>query len=118
MIRAAAKNYKDVLIVSSKNDYSQLLNLLNEKNGETSIDDRKQFAVNAFDISSHYDTNIHEYFSEAGKKLKTVIAEFKNIKVWRKPHQKGVFYGDLDTMFDNYMVRIIIQQLIRCRCRC
>ena len=100
LIRAAAKNYKDVLIVSSKNDYSQLLNLLNEKNGETSIDDRKQFAVNAFDISSHYDTNIHEYFSETEKSLKLSLQNSKTLRYGENPHQKGVFYGDLDTMFD------------------
>ena len=100
LIRAAAKNYKDVLIVSSKNDYSQLLNLLNEKNGETSIDDRKQFAVNAFDISSHYDTNIYEYFSETEKSLKLSLQNSKTLRYGENPHQKGVFYGDLDTMFD------------------
>lgn len=100
LIRAAAKNYKDVLIVSSKNDYSQLLNLLNEKNGETSIDDRKQFAVNAFDISSHYDTNIHGYFSETEKSLKLSLQNSKTLRYGENPHQKGVFYGDLDTMFD------------------
>ena len=100
LIRAAAKNYKDVLIVSSKNDYSQLFNLLNEKNGETSIDDRKQFAVNAFDISSHYDTNIHEYFSEAEKSLKLSLQNSKTLRYGENPHQKGVFYGDLDKMFD------------------
>ena len=100
LIRAAAKNYKDVLIVSSKNDYSQLLNLLNEKNGETSIDDRKQFAVNAFDISSHYDTNIHEYFSETEKSLKLSLQNSKTLRYGENPHQKGVFYGDLDKMFD------------------
>ena len=100
LIRAAAKNYKDVLIVSSKNDYSQLLNLLNEKNGETSIDDRKQFAVNAFDISSHYDTNIHGYFSETEKSLKLSLQNSKTLRYGENPHQKGVFYGDLDKMFD------------------
>ena len=100
LIRAAAKNYKDVLIVSSKNDYSQLFNLLNEKNGETSIDDRKQFAVNAFDISSHYDTNIYEYFSETEKSLKLSLQNSKTLRYGENPHQKGVFYGDLDTMFD------------------
>ena len=62
LIRAAAKNYKDVLILSSKNDYDPLMKLLEEKNGETSIEDRQNFAINAFDVSSHYDTNIHGYF--------------------------------------------------------
>src|SRR6056300_697432 len=63
LIRAAAKNYKDVLCVSNMEDYEEVLNLLNEKNGETSLEDRKRFAAKSFDVSSHYDSAIFNYFN-------------------------------------------------------
>lgn len=62
LIRAGAKNFKDVVIVPSKAEYGMLLNLLNEKGAQTSIEDRKKFAERAFGVSSHYDTAIHEWF--------------------------------------------------------
>ena len=63
LIRAAAKNFKDVLIVPSQNEYIPLLDLLNEKNGESSFSDRKWFAGKAFAVSSHYDAAIFNYFN-------------------------------------------------------
>ena len=62
LIRAGAKNFKDVVIVPSKAEYGMLLNLLNEKGAQTSIEDRKKFAERAFGVSSHYDTAINEWF--------------------------------------------------------
>ena len=62
LIRAGAKNFKDVVIVPSKAEYSVLLELLNRKGAQTDIDDRKIFAERAFGVSSHYDTAIHEWF--------------------------------------------------------
>ena len=71
LIRAAAKNFKDVLVVSSRNQYSELMKMLEEKNGETDIEDRKNFAGEAFNISSHYDSAIFNYFDNgAGNALK------------------------------------------------
>jgi len=63
LIRAAAKNFKDVVCISTKNDYSNFLNILNKYNGETNLETRKKFASNAFNISSHYDTAIFNYFN-------------------------------------------------------
>ena len=100
LIRPAAKNYKDVLILSSKNDYDPLMKLLEEKNGETSIEDRQNFAVNAFDVSSHYDTNIHSYFTNNDNSLKVSFQDSKTLRYGENPHQKGVFYGDMSQMFD------------------
>lgn len=101
LIRAAAKNFKDVLIVSSRNEYPQLLELLNDKNGFTELEDRKQHAVNAFNISSHYDTSIFNYFNtDDSKAFKQSILKSQVLRYGENPHQKGVFYGDLDELFD------------------
>jgi len=62
LIRAAAKNYKDVVIVPSKNQYQPLLDIISSKEGVTSTEDRKQFALSAFNVSSHYDSQIFKYF--------------------------------------------------------
>lgn len=64
LIRAGAKNFKDVVIVPSKAEYSVLLDILKEKGAETSIEDRKMFAERAFGVSSHYDTAIHAWFAK------------------------------------------------------
>ena len=62
LIRAAAKNYKDVVIVPSKAEYSTLLHLLQQQGAETTIEERREFAARAFAVSSHYDTAIHQWF--------------------------------------------------------
>lgn len=64
LIRAGAKNFKDVVIVPSKAEYSILLDILNKKGAETDIEDRRMFATRAFDVSSHYDTAIHNWFAK------------------------------------------------------
>lgn len=64
LIRAGAKNFKDVIIVPSKAEYKPLLDLLQQKNGTSDIEDRKWFATQAFGVSSHYDTAIHNWFSK------------------------------------------------------
>jgi phosphoribosylaminoimidazolecarboxamide formyltransferase/IMP cyclohydrolase len=102
LIRAAAKNFNDVVIVSSRNDYSSLLNLLNEKNGSSNFADRKTFAAKAFAMSSHYDTAIFNYFNQT-EQLSVLKSSFNNGSVLRygeNPHQKGVFYGDLEAIFE------------------
>ena len=64
LIRAGAKNFKDVVIIPSKNEYAELLELLNKKGANTDIEDRKHFAERAFGVSSHYDTAIHSWFAK------------------------------------------------------
>ena len=101
LIRAAAKNYKDVVIVSSKNQYQGLLDVLTNNNGETTLGERKDFAKEAFNISSHYDSKIFGYFSNNDDSvLKESILDSTVLRYGENPHQKGVFYGKLDELFD------------------
>ncbi|WP_442267346.1 bifunctional phosphoribosylaminoimidazolecarboxamide formyltransferase/IMP cyclohydrolase [Tenacibaculum sp. ZS6-P6] len=100
LIRAAAKNFKDTVIVSSMEQYDEFLNLISENNGETSIADRKKFAAKAFNISSHYDTAIFNYFNEDEVVFKASETTAKTLRYGENPHQKGYFFGDLDAMFD------------------
>ncbi len=101
LIRAAAKNYKDVLCVSSMEDYSEFLNIISTNNGNTTLEDRKRFAAKAFNVSSHYDTAIFNYFNKNHELAVLKISE-ENGQVLRygeNPHQKGYFFGDFETMF-------------------
>jgi phosphoribosylaminoimidazolecarboxamide formyltransferase/IMP cyclohydrolase len=100
LIRAAAKNFNDVLCVSSVEDYASLLSLLNEKNGETSLSDRKLFASKAFQVSSHYDTEIFNYFNEDETVFKQSFSNGKILRYGENPHQKGYFFGAFDDFFD------------------
>ena len=101
LIRAAAKNYADVTCVSSVEDYAEFLELLETKNGETSEDDRKHFAAKAFNVSSHYDTAIFNYFNKNNDATVLKISETqgKVLRYGENPHQKGFFFGDFDAMF-------------------
>ena len=101
LIRAAAKNYNDVLIVPSSGLYGTLLNLLKEKKGVTSLSDRKYFATEAFNISSHYDTMILHHFhkeSETNIFKKSIITSTP-LRYGENPHQEGLFYGKLEDVF-------------------
>lgn len=102
LIRAAAKNFNDVVIVSSRNDYQSLLELLESKNGQSDLSDRKTFAAKAFATSSHYDSAIFNYFNKTENitQLKQSIQTGQALRYGENPHQKGVFYGNLDAMFD------------------
>ncbi len=102
LIRAAAKNYADVICVSSMDDYAEFLELLKAKKGETSDADRKRFAGKAFNVSSHYDTAIFNYFNKDSAETVFKISETngKELRYGENPHQKGYFYGDFDAMFD------------------
>ncbi len=102
LIRAAAKNFKDVLIVASKNDYSELENILKTQNGETTLEQRKAFARKAFHISSHYDSAIFNYFNreEPLNIFKQSIEPAQILRYGENPHQQGIFYGNLDQLFD------------------
>ncbi|RSK39939.1 bifunctional phosphoribosylaminoimidazolecarboxamide formyltransferase/IMP cyclohydrolase [Mangrovimonas spongiae] len=101
LIRAAAKNYADVVCVSSVEDYTEFLELLNTKNGETSQEDRKRFATKAFNVSSHYDSAIFNFFNTDQNIESFKISETKGqtLRYGENPHQKGFFYGDFDAMF-------------------
>lgn len=101
LIRAAAKNYQDVLIVSSPSQYPLLLDLLESDNGTTTLVERKRFARAAFAISSGYDSAIFRYFDE--EDFSSLRIAFDNPRVLRygeNPHQRGIFFGELETQFD------------------
>ncbi len=102
LIRAAAKNFKDVVIVASKDDYADLENILKTQDGTTTIDQRRSFAQKAFNISSNYDTHIFNYFNEAEPLpvFKQSIQTSQVLRYGENPHQKGTFYGNLDAMFN------------------
>jgi phosphoribosylaminoimidazolecarboxamide formyltransferase/IMP cyclohydrolase len=101
LIRAAAKNFNDVIIVSSRNDYSELQTLLESKNGSSDIGDRKRFAAKAFATSSHYDSAIFNYFNgtENISQFKQSYQQGQILRYGENPHQQGTFYGNLDAMF-------------------
>ena len=100
LIRAAAKNFKDTVIVSSMDQYEGFLNTLSEGNGETTISERKKLAAKAFNISSHYDTAIFNYFNEDEIVYKASEQNANVLRYGENPHQKGYFFGDLEAMFD------------------
>ena len=102
LIRAAAKNYKDVLVVPSSEFYGDLMKLLEEKNGDTDITDRQWFAAQAFNISSHYDTHIFKWMNREDniKVFKESRRDGKVLRYGENPHQEGVFYGDIDDVFE------------------
>ncbi|MFL0062228.1 bifunctional phosphoribosylaminoimidazolecarboxamide formyltransferase/IMP cyclohydrolase [Tenacibaculum maritimum] len=100
LIRAAAKNFKDTCIVSSIDQYDSFLKLISENNGETTITDRKKLAAKAFNISSHYDTAIFNYFNEDEIAYKASEINAKVLRYGENPHQKGYFFGDLEAMFE------------------
>lgn len=101
LIRAAAKNFRDTLIVPSREDYQETLEILQAQEGSTSLEQRKAFAGKAFNISSHYDTAIFNYFNDGSiHSLKQSVQESKTLRYGENPHQEGRFYGKLDDMFD------------------
>ena len=101
LIRAAAKNFKDVLVVPSSSMYDELINLLGEKEGETTLTDRKYFAAQAFNVSSHYDSAIFNWINPGNIRALKVSAEKANVlRYGENPHQEGIFYGNLDEVFD------------------
>ncbi len=102
LIRAAAKNFKDVAIVASKDQYQELTNILEEKACSTDLEDRKYLAAQAFNVSSHYDSAIFNYFNRELQIPALKISELKatELRYGENPHQKGVFYGDLESLFE------------------
>ncbi len=101
LIRGAAKNYNDVLIVGSRHQYGPLLQLLKEKKGESSLEERRWFAKEAFKVSSGYDAAIFNYFDgEEATALRVGLDAAKPLRYGENPHQKGVFYGNFDALFE------------------
>jgi phosphoribosylaminoimidazolecarboxamide formyltransferase/IMP cyclohydrolase len=101
LIRAAAKNFKDVIIVASKHQYQPLMNLLENKEGKSDISDRKFFAKEAFAVSSSYDSAIFNYMDDGeGSAFRCAEDNAMPLRYGENPHQKGMFYGDFNAMFD------------------
>ena len=101
LIRAASKNFKDVVVVASKQQYKPLLNLLKEKKGCSSIEDRKWFAKEGFAVSSSYDTAIFNYMDDnSGSSFRYAEDNVMHLRYGENPHQKGTFFGDFNEMFD------------------
>ncbi len=100
LIRGAAKNYNDVVIVSHQGQYSHLLDLLVKQNGTTTLADRRTFAKEAFATSSHYDSAIFNYFAgETPSEFRQSLNGAKSLRYGENPHQKGIFYGNFEAMF-------------------
>ncbi len=102
LIRGAAKNFIDVLVVSSRDQYTELLALLANGNGTSTLAERKRFAALAFDVTSHYDSAIFSYFNQE-QHIPSLKASFQKGEILRygeNPHQQGIFYGDLHSIFD------------------
>jgi phosphoribosylaminoimidazolecarboxamide formyltransferase / IMP cyclohydrolase len=99
MIRGAGKNHKDVVVIANKADYSLLEKIVREQNGETSLEQRRMFAIRAFDVCTAYDTAISNYFH--GLSVSTPYnKEEKAMRYGENPHQKAAFFGNLNELFD------------------
>ena len=102
LIRAAAKNFNDVLVISSRDQYGKLIELLREKRGTTSLAERRYYAAEAFKTSSGYDSAIFGYFNRTAgiDAFRESINTAYPLRYGENPHQKGVFYGDTGRIFD------------------
>jgi AICAR transformylase/IMP cyclohydrolase PurH (only IMP cyclohydrolase domain in Aful) len=100
LIRGAAKNYNDVVIIPSKDSYSTLLNILKERGCKTTLEEREYFAAQAFMVSSHYDTAIFNYFNRKFNipTFKESIINSKSLRYGENPHQKGTYFGSEDSL--------------------
>lgn len=101
LIRAAAKNYNDVLIVSSQSDYDHLYKMLESKGAASDLQDRKYFATRAFGVSSHYDKQIYEYFNSNNgeQSLKISLHDGAPLRYGENPHQSATYYSSKDVSF-------------------
>lgn len=101
MIRGAAKNFKDVLVVAAKKDYAEVEELLRNQQGETTIEQRRNFAARAFEIVAHYDVAIARYFNDGnGQYFLESLADPKIMRYGENPHQTGIFYGNASQLFE------------------
>ncbi len=101
LIRGAAKNFRDVMVVSSRMQYKNFIDILDVNSGSTSIEERRFFALQAFNITSHYDSAIYSYFigNDIAPAFKMSVQGAKQLRYGENPHQKGTFFGDLDSVF-------------------
>ena len=102
LIRAGAKNFKDAVIVASKDQYKPLLDILNDRGAETTLEERRWFAKEAFAVSSYYDSCIFNYFADNNddNHFRLAIDGHKALRYGENPHQNALFYGNLENMFD------------------
>lgn len=100
LIRAAAKNFKDTVIVPSVNEYELFLQMLQNNNGATTLEERRLLATKAFHVSSHYDGAIFNYFNTDETVLKISHANGNELRYGENPHQKGHFFGNFENLFD------------------
>jgi len=102
LIRGAAKNFNDVVIVPSKDEYPMIQKILAEQNAESTLANRKEFARRAFKVSSHYDTAIFNYFDRDSDDVsfKHSLMDSQTLRYGENPHQQGIFFGELDAMFE------------------
>jgi len=100
LIRAAAKNFKDVLCISAMEQYDDFLKVLVAQKGEFTLEQCKIHAAKAFAVSSHYDTAIYNYLNETETNFRQSFNKVSSLRYGENPHQKGYFYGDLEALFD------------------
>lgn len=101
LIRAAAKNYKDVVILASQDQYMPFLELINQNGAETTLEERRWFAKEAFAVTSHYDSAIFNYFDgEDASAFRFTANGSKPLRYGENPHQKGYFFGQFNEMFE------------------
>lgn len=99
LIRAAAKNFNDVVVIPSKEQYPDLENILTDQKGSTTLDTRKELAAKAFGISSHYDNAIRNYLAGETKTKTISLSNGKSLRYGENPHQQGIFFGEMEAMF-------------------
>lgn len=104
LIRAAAKNHKDVVIIPSVDQYAEIYDILKNQDGATTLEQRRYFAAQAFNVSSNYDTAIFNWFNQKENIPAFKVSETKGtvLRYGENPHQAATFYGDLDAMFEKY----------------
>jgi phosphoribosylaminoimidazolecarboxamide formyltransferase/IMP cyclohydrolase len=101
LIRAAAKNFNDVAIVASKEQYSYLLNILKTQGAQTTLEQRRELATMAFGVSSHYDSAIYSWFGNTTPQgVRVSMNGAMPLRYGENPHQKAIFFGDFNKMFD------------------
>jgi len=108
LIRAAAKNYNDVIIVASSDQYEPLLEIISANGAETTLEERRWFAKEAFGVSSHYDSAIFNYFDGQEKSgFRMSENNAKTLRYGENPHQKGIFFGKFEDLFEQLQGREI-----------
>ena len=100
LIRAAAKNFKDVICIASMNQYNEFLKIITSQNGQTTLEQRKNFAAKSFAVSSHYDSAIFNYLNENEIAFRESFNSVSELRYGENPHQKGYFFGNLNDLFD------------------